>query len=449
MANPQHIEWLHEGVEAWNRRREQGRVIPDLHNPDLTNANLMNANLSKANLRFADLTGTGLMWADLTDARLFRANLTSVNLGGANLTNADLSLANLTNAILMDATLTNADLSSSDLTGTNLSYSEPWIANLYSTNERTGDGATNATWDNSPKIKIKSIECLLKECRGLRDKHNNDVLFYFRGESCSSWELRPSVMRTENNILRASEGEMLLDLMSRQPETFNGLTSGIGQWVLAQHHGLKTRLLDITRNPLVALFNACEKDDTQNDSSGENGRLHVFAIPRSLIKPFNSDTISIIANFSKLQQNEQNLLLGKKPKNKDPAADYAQDMGRLYNFIRPEKPYFQEKIDPRDLFRVFVVEPQRSFERLRVQSGAFLISAFHERFERNEILRCNPGIPVYDHYTLTVSRESKQHIMDELRLLNITRESLFPGLDEAANAITQLYSTERSANSKT
>ncbi len=23
MANPQHLEWLKEGVEAWNRRRER------------------------------------------------------------------------------------------------------------------------------------------------------------------------------------------------------------------------------------------------------------------------------------------------------------------------------------------------------------------------------------------------------------------------------------------
>ena len=464
MANSQHIEWLHEGVETWNKRRERGRdFTPDLRNADLRSADLTNANLREADLRNADLrnknltnadltlanlTSAGLMWADLTSAKLFQADLTSANLGSANLTNANLHLADLTNANLYKATLTNADLSGSDLTGTDLSYSEPWTANLYPTNNITGDDTTNETRENSRKKKIKSIECLLNECRGLRDKHSDEVL-YFRGESSSSWELRPSVMRPENNTLRASEGEMLLDLMSRQPDEFSSLISGIGQWVLAQHHRLKTRLLDITRNPLVALFNACEKFDTQNGSDSEDGRLHVFATRRSLIKPFNSDTISIIANFSKLQQNEQNLILGKKLENEDPTADYAQGMGRLYHFIRHEKPYFLEKIDPRGFFCVFVVEPQRSFDRLRAQSGAFLISAFHERFERDEILKWNDGIPVYDHYMLTVSSESKQHIKDELRLLNITRESLFPGLDEAANAVTQLYSTERSANGGT
>ena len=62
-----------------------------------------------------------------------------------------------------------------------------------------------------------------------------------------------------------------------------------------QHYGLKTRLLDITRNPLVALFNACEEDGEKD------GRLHVFAVPSDLIKSFNSDTVSIIANFAKLR----------------------------------------------------------------------------------------------------------------------------------------------------
>ena len=40
--------------------------------------------------------------------------------------------------------------------------------------------------------------------------------------------------------------------------------------------------------------------------------LHVFAVPRELIKPFNSDSISIIANFSKLRREEQNLSIRKK-----------------------------------------------------------------------------------------------------------------------------------------
>ena len=41
------------------------------------------------------------------------------------------------------------------------------------------------------------------------------------------------------------------------------------------------RLLDVTENPLVALFFACEEDERYDC---EDGRLHVFAVPESLIK---------------------------------------------------------------------------------------------------------------------------------------------------------------------
>ena len=112
---------------------------------------------------------------------------------------------------------------------------------------------------------------------------------------------------------------------------------------------------------------------------------------------------------------------------------------RLYAIIRQENPYFEEKIDFRDLYRVFVVEPQRMFERLTAQSGAFLVSAFHERFEREEVLNWNSGVPMYAHHILTIPEVKKGSLLDELRLLNVTSEVLLPSIDEAARAVNEQY----------
>ena len=230
--------------------------------------------------------------------------------------------------------------------------------------------------------------------------------------------------------LKVHESAMLRDVTSRRPEEFSGISSALGRWVIAQHHGLRTRFLDVTRNPLVALFHACA------DSEDEDGRLHVFATPKSLVKPYDSDIISVIANFARLHRNEQMPFLNQSRKRN------SETTRRLYQLIRSDKPYFDERLDPRDLYRVFVVEPQRSTERIRAQSGAFLISAFHERFERDEILKRNKDTPVYAHCALTIPKGFKSGLLDELQLLNVSGETLFPGLDASAHAVTKHYRQE-------
>ncbi|MGK7894259.1 MAG: pentapeptide repeat-containing protein [Xenococcus sp. (in: cyanobacteria)] len=106
MVNPEHLAKLQEGVEAWNKWRENH---PDVE-PNLSGANLRNFNLTGANLFFVNLDGADLKGANLKDAILESANFTGANLKGLDLTGTDLT----------GTDLTGTDLTGTDLTGTNL-----------------------------------------------------------------------------------------------------------------------------------------------------------------------------------------------------------------------------------------------------------------------------------------------------------------------------------------
>ena len=54
MANPEHLEILKQGAEAWNRwRGEDSEVMPDFHAADLSRAKLHNPYLDEADLSAA------------------------------------------------------------------------------------------------------------------------------------------------------------------------------------------------------------------------------------------------------------------------------------------------------------------------------------------------------------------------------------------------------------
>ena len=496
MPKPEHIQWLREGVDSWNARRLQADSFrhPDFFYPDFREVNLFSKlqgsgyevrrvfpsaegfvldgiNLNNGFFRDAQLSYFSFKGANFEKALFERALLTlsdlsNANLQGANLTGALLSLANLQGANLTGADFTRAKLVGANLKGANLrdaildstdlTSAQPWTSILFP------DPQDPVTAPDYPK-KVEETGDLGDIHQSFEDHYKNSLektsfndgyMFYFRGEGNHSWELSPYIMRKEKAVLRNKEGEMLLDLMSQRPEDFIGATSALSQWVIAQHHGLKTRLLDITRNPLVALFHACEHP---LDSSGNilrvDGILHVFVVPKNIVRTFDSDAVSVITNLAKLPRSQQDRLMGQwvEPSEITPEKvifdrtnKYFHIMDRLYHHIRQEKPHFRERLDIKDFFRVFVVEPQQSFERIRVQSGAFLLSAFHERFETEEILKLNKNTPVYHHYKLTVPVNRKNQIVDELRFLNVTPEVLFPGLDKAAEAIVKRYEKRNS-----
>ena len=116
MANEEHLLILKQGVEVWNRWREQNpTVAPDLSGAELIDVDLRRANLTRANLCDANLDEADLDGANLTGAQLKRANLNEANLYRANLTEANLAEANLVGANLNRANFSDADLSHADL----------------------------------------------------------------------------------------------------------------------------------------------------------------------------------------------------------------------------------------------------------------------------------------------------------------------------------------------
>ena len=450
MAEQKHLEWLLEGVEAWNARRRTDPFTPDFSGADL---DTLFRDAGKANERHRiDLSGANFTRADFNAAKIVAADFINADLGYADLRDADFWFADFSNANMSRAILNeNTNLVHSPLVNVNLDSVEPWIALLHDPKWRID--TSKHLFDHSV-VTIDSISSAISFVNILRHVdantakdifytspgHSLDFIYYFRGESDDKWSLQPSVMRDEkksNRTLHEFESQMFQDLTTRRPIDFNTLNLALDKWALAQHHGLPTRFLDVTRNVLVALFWACQ------GSEKANGKLHVFCVPRSLVKSSDSDTISIIANFARLPKDQQDLLLGKKQEQdantRYEPYRYFTSLRTLYQLIREEKPHFEERIDIKDLYQVFVVEPQHLTERLRAQSGAFLVSAFHERFEQYEILSKNRRIPTYHHYALSVLGDKKPHMLEDLRLLNITSETLMPGLDASASVLTGQY----------
>ena len=117
MANPEHLQILKQGVNAWNawRGRQHRDIMPNLSEANLSRANLSGANLSGADLSRANLMDTFLSRADLRSADLRDAHFRGVDLAGAHLKDADLRGADFRGADLRGADFRGADLTGADL----------------------------------------------------------------------------------------------------------------------------------------------------------------------------------------------------------------------------------------------------------------------------------------------------------------------------------------------
>jgi hypothetical protein len=243
-----------------------------------------------------------------------------------------------------------------------------------------------------------------------------DHTLFFRGHANQNFSALPAIFRPIPKSANSEkyidkEAQLFHNMIMQCPDEFKGLISTFDHLVKMQHYSLPTRLLDITTNPLVALYFACCEFIDIDD--GLNGEVIVYQIPNSEIKFYNSDTVSVISNLAQLNN------------------DFDDDKGKLVQIIKNEKPYFLDGIDKNDLTKVICVQPKQDNKRIIKQSGAFLLFGMGDDLEKHTAAKIPSAFSLRE-FNISIPRKNKEQFLESLEYIAISEATLFPEIDNVA-----------------
>lgn len=274
--------------------------------------------------------------------------------------------------------------------------------------------------------KVASVKEFIDKVFNFHHDTRKHEVFYRGHSDKQKYKLEPSLFRKDKNgnyLYLEQEDILYRELIVSNSSDFLSDIYTLDRLVRMQHYSLPTRLLDITSNPLIALYFACKS------SKSTDGEVIFFRVQKDDIKYYDSDTASCLANLAKLSKSEQNKINTKLDK-----VEFNQDsvIKRLVHFIKEEKPFFEAEIEPSDLKKIICVKSKKSNERIASQSGAFLLfgidSSLNE--EGTESIQIN---------RVVIRKEDKSKILKELDLLNVNESSVFPYIENSAKYVAQKY----------
>lgn len=159
----------------------------------------------------------------------------------------------------------------------------------------------------SPKI-VTSVTEYIAYWDELTGKLENLYEFplFARGQGNSRYIANPTVLRTDP----AREHRLYEDFIRRFPNEIRRCENTIDKLQLMQHFRLQTRILDLSENPLVALYFAVApskkyptvNSQSENSSWGEISFFRNEDKDGRNQKSYIGDTVTILANIARLKE---------------------------------------------------------------------------------------------------------------------------------------------------
>ena len=288
---------------------------------------------------------------------------------------------------------------------------------------RVNKGFKNSRYAAKIAAYVSKLEEIRKDC--LCD--NPNCVTFFRGVNfnLSREENVPSIFRRKYQFCLRNEDLIFKDVLANRPEYFSKCKSTFDRLEVMQHYGLPTRLLDVTKNYLVALYFAC------NGGDGD-GKIFVYSLDKKCLKYRDDEVVSVLSNFSLMPADFRINIHEEEYRD---SFHYRQLLSR----VQEEKPTVKE-ID-KDYFRNYVVcvMPERNNARIIVQEGAFLLFGMSGGEKISQVSFCDKINQHIACSEVSVLKDDKEQLLSELAEMGISEENLFPELEHYRAKIERQY----------